>query len=227
MKEIQLTQRKITLVDDQDYEKVSQYRWFAQRNYRTFYAARRSYKGGPLLFVHQLIMGVDHRGLIDHKNGNGLDNRGENLRVCSSSQNKRNVHHKWGKRSKYKGVFPDGNKWWAYIDVNKKRLGLGTYETEEIAARVYDAASRKYFGEFAAPNLDYLEDTLEDLQYRFRRMLQKTSNYVGVCWNKELKKWKAQVNIESKHYNVGHFDSEEKADLARSQFIDRLTMPRL
>ena len=157
MVEVSLTQEKVALIDDEDYELVSQYKWQAHKDGNTFYA----YAGVVInnqkttIKMHRLLMGVTKGQQIDHKNGNGLDNRRENLRVCFSKQNNMNRKTAYGS-SKYKGVDwkKDKNKWRATISENRKQLHLGYFSSEKEAAQAYDKAAKKLFGDFAKLNLE-------------------------------------------------------------------------
>lgn len=153
MKEIQLTQGKITLVDDEDYERVSQYKWFAHKENIRFYAWGRINK--KIIKLHRFIMNIHNpKILVDHINGNGLDNRKENLRFCSASQN--NFNRKPIKNiSGYKGVRKElkSKNWSARIYMNYKEKYLGSFITKEDAAKAYNEAAIKYFGEFANLNI--------------------------------------------------------------------------
>lgn len=157
MKAIPLTQNKVALVDDGDFEKVSVYRWHAQRARRRWYAKRnilRADGGQTTQCLHQFLLpGVK---MVDHKDGNGLNNCRDNLREATKLQNQRGFQHKrLGTASKYRGVSFHSRdlKWVAYINVPGKRINLGYFLTEKAAARAYDAAAQLHFGEFASPNL--------------------------------------------------------------------------
>jgi HNH endonuclease/AP2 domain len=157
MKEIMLSQGKIAIVDDCDFEIVNKYKWtYLQTGIYGEYAYRSAIvdgKRGPML-LHRFILGeVPKDMVIDHINGNGLDNRRENLRICTRSQNNINKRKK-GTSSKYKGVYFDKarNKFRSHIIVEGKSIFLGRYETELEAALAYDKASNKYHGEFANNN---------------------------------------------------------------------------
>ena len=156
MKEISLTQGYIALIDDEDYEIVAQYKWYPRKHGKTCYAItniKNDFGKYKTVNLHHLIFGKKDGQIIDHINGDGLDNRKENLRFCSQSENCNNRHNTWGK-SKYKGVHwhPINNKWVARIQVKKKRLHLGCYVSEKEAALAYNKAAIKYFGEFARLN---------------------------------------------------------------------------
>jgi len=101
--------------------------------------------------MHRLIMGNPQGMEVDHINGNGLDNRRCNLRVVTTSQNQANQHARRG-RSSFKGVFKQRSRWRARIHVQQKGINLGSFLTEEEAARAYDAAALHYFGEHACLN---------------------------------------------------------------------------
>lgn len=158
MKEVSLTQNKTSLVDDEDYELVSKYKWCASKDHNRdkYYAKSRNKEGDwhKSVLMHRLIIDVSPEQQVDHINGNGLDNRKENLRICNSSENQQNSSCARGK-SKYKGVTWNKNEnlWLVRIMYKGKRLFLGYYKNEIEAAKIYDKAALKYFGEFANINL--------------------------------------------------------------------------
>ena len=94
--------------------------------------------------------------ITDHRNGNGLDNRRANLRICTLSENRMSSRKREGCSSQYKGIAWDKyrQKWQAYINVDGKRQHLGRFEDEREAARAYDQAAKKRFGNFARLNLE-------------------------------------------------------------------------
>lgn len=155
-KEIPLTQGKVALVDDEDHEWLSQWRW--QYNKRAGYAQRSEmYRDGTgtSFSMHAVIMNTPKGMHTDHIDGNRLNNQRSNLRVCTCAQNLHNSK-KTNKscHSQYKGVTwrIQDNKWWARITFNCKSISIGLFKTELDAARAYDRAAREYFGEFARLN---------------------------------------------------------------------------
>lgn len=92
--------------------------------------------------------------LVDHKNLNGLDNRRENLRLCTDGQNKANGRVRRDNTSGYRGVYwnSSANKWQAYISVNSQRLYLGVFSDAWDAATAYNEAATLHYGEFARLN---------------------------------------------------------------------------
>jgi hypothetical protein len=147
-REIALSRGLVALVDDEDYERLAQHRWYATTGP---YAARK--KDGKVIYMHREILGLvgrSSRVYADHKNRNTLDNRRSNLRMCTQTQNMGNVGPRRGRR--FKGVSRRGGSWRAYINLQYRQIGLGAYTSEEDAARAYDAAALKYFGEFACLN---------------------------------------------------------------------------
>ncbi len=153
MKYIELTKCEFALVDDEDYETLSQHRWYAQSVKDGFYAARRS--NGRILLLHRVLMGEPEGKVVDHINGNTLDNRKENLRVCSHSQNIMNkAKGKIKTSSQYKGVSwaPRERKWRANIMINRKAKSLGYFNTEIEAAEAYKAGAEFHFGQYAVHN---------------------------------------------------------------------------
>lgn len=165
MKIIKLTQGFETIVDDKHYDELSKYNWIANHNKsrQSMPRAIRVYKtqDGKQKDVkmHRFIMeleGHNIKGLtIDHKNGNKLDNRVENLRVATTGQNNRNVIKRGNNTSGYKGVHWDkkSQKWISRIRIGGgQRLTLGKFSNKEDAAKAYNEAALKYHGEFANLN---------------------------------------------------------------------------
>lgn len=155
MKEIPLTQGKVALVDDEDFEAVSRFKWHALRaGHRAdlFYAKSRAGTSQKVL-LHRFILGLTAGDCdVDHKDGDGLNCRRSNLRLATKVQNGQNRTKPRNNTTGYKGVKRDGGRWHARITVNREPKGLGNYRTPEEAARAYDEAAKKYHGEFAMLN---------------------------------------------------------------------------
>lgn len=151
MKEIRLTQSKVALVDDDDYDSVSEHRWYAIKNKNTFYAARNIVAENgkqTLVLMHMEILKTPKGMLTDHKDGNGLNNQKMNLRICSIFQNNQNQRKRRNTINKYKGVFRSGKKYRAEIISFKKRYYLGMFETELEAKHAYEKAALMLHGDF-------------------------------------------------------------------------------
>jgi hypothetical protein len=153
--------RGIAIVDAADYELVSSYRWTLRKSRKTGYAAHRWTEDGKkrYLFMHQLITGING---IDHANRNGLDNRRENLRVASRSQQSANRGMLSSNTSGYIGVHRLKNKpgWTAEVKQHGKRVWRRSFADAETAARVRDSVARKAHGEFAVYNFTVTRDSL-------------------------------------------------------------------
>lgn len=142
MRLIPLTQGKFAIVDDEDYEYLSQFKWYAGKSRKTYYAQRGAWIDGELKTVkmHHVIMGKKPGFVVDHINGNGLDNRRENLRLVTPRQNLQNRHIT--RTSQYPGVCwrKDTRKWNAWIRIGKRNVNLGSFNDEYQAFLAYKYA---------------------------------------------------------------------------------------
>lgn len=149
MKEIPLSQGKVAVVDNVDYEYLNQWKWCAHKCGKTFYAVRTEYKGGKRnIYMHQLIAErMNFKHLADHINRNGLDNRRKNLRDATQKQNLENASVRVDNISGQKGVywFRRDAKWHSQITHNGKRVHLGYFDKLEDAINARKEAERKYF----------------------------------------------------------------------------------
>lgn len=159
MKEIQLSRGHKAIVDDEDCDRLSQWRWNISTCNGGVYATRWERESGSerrqLVRMHVEIMNPPAGMLVDHINGDTLDNRRCNLRVCTKGQNQMNMRRNSRNTSGYRGVHwnKKNKKWTAMIRVANKKHYLGLFESVEAAAAAYAEASRKYHGEFGRPDL--------------------------------------------------------------------------
>ena len=161
MKKIKLTQGQFALVDDADYEWLNQWKWHAQycKYTDSYYAVRKSptVRGKRrLIRMHRQLLRLSRgdKRQADHINHATLDNRRNNLRGCTLQQNSMNRNPRQNTSSKYKGVYwnKEKRKWQVKITAGKKNKYLGCFNSEIDAARAYNEAAKKYFGEFAHLN---------------------------------------------------------------------------
>lgn len=149
--------KKVTIIDESDYDMVSQWKWhLSDRGYaqRCQYISKINGKlKHKRIFLHRLILQPPENKCIDHINGDRLDNRRCNLRICDFKENARNSTKMKKSLSKYKGVTIDRDKWSSRITVDYKVIYLGTFDTEISAALAYNHAALMYFGEFAKLNI--------------------------------------------------------------------------
>jgi hypothetical protein len=161
LKTIALTQGKTALVDDEDYNKISHFPWFAIRQRKHWYAV---YATGPATArvhhrMHTVLMKPPSGMEVDHINGDGLNNTRANMRIVRPADNAKNRRKGTGKggrptTSQYKGVnfYPLRSCWLARIMVDKRSIHIGYFASEEAAARAYDQAAAQHHGEFARLN---------------------------------------------------------------------------
>lgn len=158
MKTITLSQGFVALVDDDDYDRVSAFKWTASKTKTTVYAVRkvRTLAGRTTSqLLHRFILDVTHPRIdVDHEDHNGLNNQRNNLRLCVRGENDGHRRKSRG-TSQYKGVSWDSGRglWRAFITIHNTTRFLGRFHDERDAALAYDVAARAAFGEFALCNL--------------------------------------------------------------------------
>jgi len=160
MKEIKLTRGMVALVDDDDYEWISQWEWIVrERKEGLYYALRYDMINRKRVLMHRIIMNTPPYMQVDHIDHNGLNNQKDNLRNCSHAENMCNRRSSGG--SRYLGVCQhrvsaNGKVYLyfqAYIQADNKNMYIGSFSTEDEAAIAYNEAAHKYHGEFANLNI--------------------------------------------------------------------------
>lgn len=151
MASIALTKGKTAVVDDKDYYELSKYKWHSLNGY----AARRGKQGeSRYVRMHRVVAEAEDGMEVDHINGDPLDNRRENLRVCTHAENLKNRKLNKNNKSGYKGVrwHVKDKKWRAEIQTLGKNIFLGNYSSKEEAAIAYNEMAKKLFKSFANLN---------------------------------------------------------------------------
>lgn len=154
---ILLSRGKEAICDIIDFDLVSGHNWCAQKGRRTFYALTnvRTNGGQASVMIHRMILNPSNsRVQVDHVDGNGLNNRRNNLRLCSSSGNNKNRRLNINSSSGFKGVswHKSTKKWQAYIKLNDKQIYLGSFAAKESAALAYNKAAKEFHHVYAKLN---------------------------------------------------------------------------
>lgn len=174
-KRIQLTKGKFALVDDEDVQRINKFRWHTQSD--GCYAIRSIFGGKVKIRMHREILNLkDDELKVDHINGNSLDNRKCNLRICTSSENSKNKINSQFRQSKYKGVSRLKRKWRAQIHINNVKIYLGTFNTEYDASIAYRKASEKYHKEYGyheSKQLDMVDFNNYEILPRAESLIKK------------------------------------------------------
>jgi hypothetical protein len=171
---IPLSKGLVAIVSPEDYDRLSKYKWYANKCGRTFYAQRNARSdtgrwGKYNVSMHREIMGVQNDMLVDHQNHNGLDNRCSNLRIATIAENGFNRQKTYALcTSRFKGVSWDKKQavWRVQGRLNGKQTIIGCFDNELDAAMAYDEWAKKAFGQFAALNFpEEKKDPLGDRSF--------------------------------------------------------------
>jgi hypothetical protein len=154
MKKISIIPGLSALVDDEDFEYLNQWKWYASQSRNTVYATRKQCDFPTTISMHRVILNAPDGVQVDHINGYGLDNRKENLRLCTNAENACNGRLRKNNTSGFRGVTwrNRDKKWRAQITVDGKCISLGLFKDAREAAIAYDQAALKYHGTFSTLN---------------------------------------------------------------------------
>jgi hypothetical protein len=171
-----------TILDREDYYKFGNIKWALGGRKNNFYAIGGiRNKDGELekVSLHRLILNPPENKLVDHRNGNGLDNRRENLRLATHAQNMLNRRKQKNTSSKFIGVYFDKQtgKWRAKIKVNSKTMHIGRFDSELQAALAYDRTAKLYHGEFSKFNFP------KEIERSPKRLNLRLANWLGARLN--------------------------------------------
>ncbi len=156
MKEIPLTRGMVAMVDDDDYELVAGRKWTVSINRAgNCYAISHVRRGLPNIRMHRLILGARQGEMVDHKDGNGLNNTRENIRLCTAGDNQHNRGPHPRNKSGYKGVSWDEGrgKWFVKIRLEYQQIFLTYTDNCFDGAYIYDQAAMQLHGDFARLNV--------------------------------------------------------------------------
>jgi hypothetical protein len=145
---VPLTKGLFAIVDEGDFDRVSRLKWRAAGALSRQYAG----SGSRTIWMHRFIIDAPATHLVDHINGLTLDNRRSNLRICTHAENSRNRKCRSHSELPFRGVVRRQARFYANIWAENRRLFLGSFQTAEEAAHAYDAAAKKFYGEFACLN---------------------------------------------------------------------------
>jgi hypothetical protein len=218
---IPLTRGLVAVLDSDDLALAISYTWCAVRGRNTYYAQTRL-SGGKTIFMHRMLVDASKCQEVDHRDGDGLNNRRTNLRVCTPAQNRHNTQGREDSSSCYKGVSWNKNarRWHAQIKHGSSRLHLGYYVDEWAAALAYNTAALRFFGEYAWLNqeggkarvLPNPKHAAQSKNAPSRTSRRNTSGYRGVTrTSNSTSKWIARIKINGKSYSLGCFISKHAA----------------
>lgn len=229
---------RFALVDAVDYD------WLVQKG--SWYFAKPSYAARGIsikfdgrwisrhIYMHHEVLGLGPDARVDHKDGNGLNNRRSNLRPALQQQNMMNRPALSNNRSGYKGVTAQRGKWRAAIALDGKQAFLGYFPTPEAAAHAYDQAAVVMFGEFARFNFERPATIDPDIEARSRAAMTRvkrsdglssvnTSGYRGVSFRADRGgRWMAMIHHQGKAQYIGLFGTKEAAARAYNEAARRL-----
>lgn len=134
-------------IDKSDFIKIINIKWYSSSNLYV-----RSYKNRKPIYLHRFIMSCPKNKVVDHINGDVLDNRKCNLRICTKKQNLQNRQLQKNNKSGFRGVYKNKKSWRAFVSLNGVTKHLGSFKTKKEAADNRDKAASTYYGMYANLN---------------------------------------------------------------------------
>lgn len=223
VKEVVLSKGKVALVDDEDFEMLSKSSWCVSDGYAFNTQLGR---------MHRMLLGAPEGVMVDHRNGDRLDNRRSNLRLCTNSQNQANRRVVRGV-SPFKGVTwqkrPSGRGMWkAVLIANGVAMYLGTFKTDLDAATAYNDAALKHFGEFAHLNdLTLPASAKKSSECHERKQVKRGNPYglKGVTFDKNRSLWMAQLSYKGVTHLKKRFPTADSAARAYDEVARKVHGP--
>ncbi len=215
MKVIELTKGYQTTVDDADYDRLIEFRWFATERSSNVYAARDPSRaiGGSRIYMHRWILNAPATLQIDHVNGDGLDNRRENLRLATPKQNSENRTGPTRSATGYRGVRKVGpGSFHAYVNTENRQIGIGCWGTSEEAATARDLEVIR-IGSRARLNFETPPFSAEILETTRHDRPKPKSGHPGIRFKAGA--WETWVRRDGKRIYLGRFPTIEAALVAQ------------
>ena len=233
MKELQLTQGKTVLLDDKDFKRFGNKKWFVQKVYDKFYATRKDITDGKakVTYLHRLVAGAKKDARVSFINGNSLDCTFNNLKVATFSERYDKSDKSWVKLATGEKVMIDEEDWEQVIKYNWcKSAGYASTRLIMNGKKTVILMHRLILGlvEGDGRQVDHIDHNVLNNKKENLRLcttsqnaankisvgVPKTSKYKGVSWNRRDERWAAAIQVEKKGYSLGRYDTDNLANLA-------------
>jgi hypothetical protein len=212
MRKIKMVGDRNVLIDNEDYEEASKYRWYPHSGGYAFRWGKANDKP-KALFLHKMVCPTKKGQVVWFRDGNVLNVTRANLLAVSKSMLSHLSSGKESGSSKYKGVIKGNNrnKWGASIIYDKKSYCIGTFSNERDAALAYDHYARKFYKTDDGLNFPNKTVTLEWIEECLRKERKKSSQYRGVSYNSNKKIWRCRIIHKGVHHDLGSYKDEKEA----------------
>lgn len=217
-KQFPLTKGYFAIVDNKYFDEAVKLNWTYVDGYARH--AEIVYGKQKMLSLHHFILKVPSHIIVDHKNGNTLDNRESNLRVVTAKQSAQNRKVRSDSTSRYTGLSfaNDRQLYRVYICVDGHTIWLGQFKSKRKAIRCRKEAELKYFGEYTAAHRDTRKVKIDNPHQHFIKVIPKNkTGYRGVYYIESAKKYAAQYCYKHQRFSLGRFDNPEDAARARDE----------
>jgi len=194
------------LIDEKDHLWLNSYIWYVSKHDKKYYV--HTYIKEKLIYVHRLLLGLkyDDKQMVDHIDGNPLNNQRSNLRLCDSSQN--GANRTKSSTTLYKGVFKNSKgNYYVRIGYQNKALYLGSYVDPKIAAMVYDKKAIELFGSFA--NLNFPDEDYSNFNPPTTYDTKSNVGYRNISYNSKIDRYIVEMTYKGKTINRNKKTLEE------------------